>query len=128
MALPIKTTDDDVRKIVAYFKTKASGATVTEARSAVRQPLVDGRKMSAYQFWGILTKDGDKYLGGTRLRADRGAEFVGGGLTSPAPLISHQVSMGTAASQKSSLRPVDSLTTPRNSRNSSSDGSVGVPP
>ena len=38
------------------------------------------------------------------------------------------VSMGTAASQKSSLRPVESLTTPRNSRNSSSDGSVGVPP
>ena len=61
MALPIKTTDDDARKIVAYFKTKASGATVTEAKSAVRQQLVDGRKMSAYQSWGILAKEGTKY-------------------------------------------------------------------
>jgi len=50
------------------------------------------------------------------------------GELAPTASFSHQVSMGTAASQKSSLRPVDSLTTPRNSRNSSSDGSVGVPP
>lgn len=61
MALPIKTTDDDVRQIVAYFKTKASGATAAEAKSAVKTQLLDGRKMAAYQFWGILDKEGDKY-------------------------------------------------------------------
>jgi len=61
MALPLKTTDDDVRQIVAYFKTKATGATVTEAKSAVKQQLVDPRKMSAYRLWGILTKEGDRY-------------------------------------------------------------------
>jgi hypothetical protein len=61
MALPLKTTDDDVRQVVAYFKTKPTGATVTEAKSAVRQQLVDPRKMSAYRFWGILTKEGDRY-------------------------------------------------------------------
>jgi hypothetical protein len=49
------------------------------------------------------------------------------GELAPPASFSHQVSIGTAASQKSSFRPVDSLTT-RNSRNSSSDGSVGVPP
>jgi hypothetical protein len=44
------------------------------------------------------------------------------------PPRSHQVSAGTAASQKSSLRPVEPLTTPRSARNSSSNGSVCVPP
>jgi hypothetical protein len=56
-------------------------------------------------------------------------ELEAGGLNEPARLTSHQpVSAGTAAAQKSSLRPVEPLTTPRKARNSSSDGSVGVPP
>lgn len=59
MTLPIKTTADDVRKIVSYLKTKPTGATVTEAR-AVDRPLVDGRKLAAYRAWGIIESDGDK--------------------------------------------------------------------
>jgi hypothetical protein len=56
-------------------------------------------------------------------------ELEAGGLNEPARLTSHQpVSAGTAAAQKSSLRPVEPLTTPRKARNSPSDGSVGVPP
>lgn len=38
-----------------------------------------------------------------------------------------QLSAGTTASQKSSLRPVEPLTRPRSAMNSSSNGSVGVP-
>jgi hypothetical protein len=61
MALPVKTTADDVRGVVEYFKTKPTGATMVEARKTARGELLDGRKMSAYQLWGILTKDGDRY-------------------------------------------------------------------
>ena len=43
------------------------------------------------------------------------------------PPTSRQLSAGTAASQKSSLRPVEPLTS-SSARTSSSDGSVGVPP
>jgi hypothetical protein len=54
-------------------------------------------------------------------------ELEAGGLNQPARLTSHQLSAGTAASQKSSLRPVE-LFTSSWARNTSSDGSVGVPP
>jgi hypothetical protein len=61
MALPLKTTADDARKVVEYFKTKPTGATVDEAKSALGAQAVDGRKLSAYRTWGVLEKDGDKY-------------------------------------------------------------------
>jgi hypothetical protein len=54
-----------------------------------------------------------------------------GGLIRPARLTpSHfqGLSAGTTAAQKSSLRPVEPLTIPRSSRNTSSEGSDGVPP
>lgn len=49
MSLPIFTTVDDVRGIVAYLKTKPTGATITEAKAVVDKTLVDGRKLAAYQ-------------------------------------------------------------------------------
>ena len=61
MALPLKTTADDVRKIVAYFKTKPTGATLTEAKASLGASLVDGRKVAAYRAWDFLDKDGPKY-------------------------------------------------------------------
>ena len=51
-----------------------------------------------------------------------------GGREEARPPRRSQLSAATAAVQKSSLRPVDSLTTPRSAMNSSSNGSVGVPP
>jgi hypothetical protein len=61
MALPTKTTTDDVRGIVNYFKTKPTGATLTEARAAIDKKLLDGRKIAAYRAWKILDRDGDRY-------------------------------------------------------------------
>src|SRR5215212_1977839 len=62
---------------------------------------------------------------------DRARDSLGGdraqGLTPPAP-VGQPTSTGTTAAQKSSFRPVDPFTKPRSSMNSSSDGSVGVPP
>jgi hypothetical protein len=60
MGLPILTTGDDVRAIIEYLRTKPTGASVGEARAVVKKQVLDGRKISAYQAWGIILKEGDK--------------------------------------------------------------------
>lgn len=60
MALPILTTADDVKGIAAYLRNKPTGATVGEAKAALGAPALDGRKLSAYQFWQLLAKEGDR--------------------------------------------------------------------
>ena len=59
MALPILTTTDDVKAIVNYLRNKPTGATLAETRAALAT-TVDPRKMNAYQFWDIITKEGDR--------------------------------------------------------------------
>lgn len=68
MALPLKTTSDDIRKVVNYFKTKPTGATVDETKSALGKQAVDPRKMAAYRTWSILEKEGEKYKLSVRAR------------------------------------------------------------
>lgn len=60
MALPILTTSDDVNGITGYLRNKPTGATMAEAKAALGGPALDGRKVAAFQFWQILTKDGDR--------------------------------------------------------------------
>jgi hypothetical protein len=60
MALPIITTAEDVRDIVAYLRNKPTGATIAEAQAVVKKQLLDGRKLSAYVFWGIVARDGER--------------------------------------------------------------------
>jgi predicted nucleotide-binding protein len=60
MALPVKTTADDVRTITSYLRNKAAGATVDEAKAAIGSGALDGRKLAAYEFWGIVSRDGDR--------------------------------------------------------------------
>lgn len=57
MSLPIKTTAEDVEAIVGYLRTKATGASIADAKAALGKTLLDGRKLSAYETWGFLTKD-----------------------------------------------------------------------
>jgi|SRR5579862_2809659 len=60
MPLPVLTTAEDVRSLVSYLKTKPTGATVTEAKAAIRGSVLDGRKFTAYMLWGFVTKDGER--------------------------------------------------------------------
>jgi hypothetical protein len=56
MALPVKTTSDDVRAIAKYLKTKPTGATPGEIK-AVLKNVADGRKLAAFTAWGVITRD-----------------------------------------------------------------------
>lgn len=60
MALPVLTTADDVRQVVKYLKTKPTGATVAEAKAAIDKRVLDPRKISAYQTWDFVEKDGER--------------------------------------------------------------------
>jgi len=60
MALPVLTTAEDVRDLVSYLKTKPTGATLTEAKAAIKKSVLDGRKFTAYTLWGFVTKDADR--------------------------------------------------------------------
>jgi hypothetical protein len=52
--LPIRTTMEDVASITGYLVTKPMGATSAEARAVLEDGVLDGRKVSAYKFWGLL--------------------------------------------------------------------------
>ena len=60
MALPIYTKGEDVEGIIDYLKTKPTGASLEEAKPVVKKQLIDGRKLSAYDAWGFVQRDGDR--------------------------------------------------------------------
>jgi hypothetical protein len=57
MALPVLTTGADVDAIVAYLKTKPTGATLEEAKAVMRKQALDGRKLAAYEAWGFIHRE-----------------------------------------------------------------------
>ncbi|GAA2753993.1 TIR domain-containing protein [Amnibacterium kyonggiense] len=59
--LPIKTTVDDAVTVVNYLKTKPVGATLAEAKGVLDSRVLDGRKLTAYQTWGLVEVDGERY-------------------------------------------------------------------
>lgn len=52
--LPIRTTVEDIEKICGYLQKKPTGASSKEAKSVIGEKPLDGRKVSAYKFWGII--------------------------------------------------------------------------
>jgi hypothetical protein len=53
-ALPIRTTMTDVIAVTSYLFTKPMGATPAEAKAVLEEGVLDGRKLSAYKFWGLV--------------------------------------------------------------------------
>ena len=49
MALPVLTTAEDVTALIAYLRTKPTGATINEAKAAIQKSMLDPRKFTAYQ-------------------------------------------------------------------------------
>lgn len=71
MALPIRTTLNDIDAICGYLVTKPTGATLAEAKAVVDSKRIDGRKLSALRFWGLIEDDGNRMK-----ITDRGRQFV----------------------------------------------------
>ena len=61
MALPIRTTLADVQAVCQYLSTKPTGATLKEARTVVDRKRLDGRKLNALIFWGLIEEKDAKY-------------------------------------------------------------------
>lgn len=62
MALPIRTTFDDIGYVCSYLVKKPMGATAPEARTVLDSKVLDGRKISAYKFWGLVEESADGRL------------------------------------------------------------------
>ena len=59
MSLPIRTTTEDIDAVCAYLATKPTGATLAEARAVVDKKRLDGRKLTALKFWGLVEDTAD---------------------------------------------------------------------
>ncbi len=62
MALPIRTTLTDVDALCGYLVTKPTGATAAEAKAVLDSKVLDGRKISALKFWGLIDDASGKML------------------------------------------------------------------
>jgi predicted nucleotide-binding protein len=59
-SLPIRTVVEDVKEVAAYLYRKPTGATLADAKKVLDSKYLDGRKLSALKFWGILEEDEGK--------------------------------------------------------------------
>ena len=54
MALPIRTTVEDIQAVCGYLAKKPTGADLKEAKAVLDSKVLDGRKLSALKFWGLI--------------------------------------------------------------------------
>jgi predicted nucleotide-binding protein len=54
MTLPIRTVLEDLTAVGNFLSKKPTGTTVTEAKKILDAKYLDGRKLSALKFWGII--------------------------------------------------------------------------
>lgn len=76
MALPIRTTVADIESVCLYLATKPTGATLSEAKAVLDSKVLDGRKIAALKFWGLIEDHAGKLRlteVGRRLAKDKGA-------------------------------------------------------
>lgn len=71
MSLPTRTIIEDLEVICGYLSTKPTGATHAEAKAVVNKKHLDGRKLAALRFWGLIEEEGDRMK-----VSDRGREAV----------------------------------------------------
>jgi len=60
VSLPLLATASDVRETVQFLKRKPEGITSAQAMDSFRKRVFDPRKVAAYEFLGIVTRDGDR--------------------------------------------------------------------
>ena len=60
MTLPIRTSPEDITAVCTYLATKPMGATLAEAKAVLDKKHLDGRKLAALKFWGLIEDDGNR--------------------------------------------------------------------
>ena len=58
-SLPLLATANDLRELIRYLKKHHEGVTLVEALGEVKKRILDPRKISAYETWGVVTRHGD---------------------------------------------------------------------
>jgi predicted nucleotide-binding protein len=79
MALPIRTTVQDIEKICIYLLTKPTGATLVEAKAVLDSKVLDARKINALKFWDLIEENNGKMRlteAGRQLAKDKGARLA----------------------------------------------------
>jgi hypothetical protein len=61
VSLPVLATANDLREVVKFFKYKPHGVSSVEMSSAEPRRVFEARKIAAYEFWGILTRAGERF-------------------------------------------------------------------
>lgn len=59
-SLPVLATITDVREAIRILKRHPEGITMVQAMDAFRKRIFDARKVSAYEFWKIILRTGDR--------------------------------------------------------------------
>lgn len=57
--LPIMTKPEDALIVATYLNTKVTGATLQDAKATLEGRVLDPRKISAYETWGLVTKEAE---------------------------------------------------------------------
>jgi predicted nucleotide-binding protein len=60
MTLPTRTTVDDIKRLSKYLASKPTGASTNEAKKVLDSKYLDGRKIAALKFLGLLQVDGGR--------------------------------------------------------------------
>jgi hypothetical protein len=60
--LPIFATANDVREVVRFLNKRPQGITIVEATNADQRRIFEPRKISAYEFWGIISRTGERLM------------------------------------------------------------------
>ena len=66
MALPVRTSLEDIEAVCGYLATKPTGATTAEAKAVLDTKHLDGRKLTGLKVWGLI-EDADGRLKITEL-------------------------------------------------------------
>lgn len=60
VTLPVLATATDVREVIRFLRHHPEGITAVQAMDAFRKRIFDARKVSAYEFWKIVLRNGDR--------------------------------------------------------------------
>jgi NADH:ubiquinone oxidoreductase subunit len=82
MALPLKTTDEDLDKVLVYLRSQVGWVPLTQVRGTIPSKHADNRKIEAMRHLKLIERDGDN----VKLTTD-GREYAGADATKRAEIM-----------------------------------------